>query len=489
MSLGESRLRALLAGIVILLAGGPVAGAVLLGVLHGDSPCILCWAQRTSMALIALTALFVLRYGPRPRYLGVTILLGAWGAWMALRHSALHLARDVGQGFSAPILGLHTYTWSFVVHAAVIVVAGALLLALREVSSDGAPRPLSRLGTFAMGLFGVVILANAAQAFVSTGPPPFIGQADPVRFSLNPAHWVWGGHEELEGRISLRGMWTIPQPDPAGVDADPANGPLAATGALTPMGERRIAVPHDGDISDFAWDSARSRYAVTTTGFRVLFLDSALARVTGAVTLDRGFSVDLTAPAGAAFLGDTLAVVSTNKSYVLLRQDSAADEAAMWRRFLATSGGVAELRRARFATVRARQLYVLSLAFDAARHELITVTVPSPRHRRLVISRFARRDWLLSSEFEPRLDSGLVLRDGRALAEYYVTGATVASGVLYVVSAAWSTVLAIDLASGSVRAAWTAPGITRPAGIVVRAGEILIAQEDGRVLVFARPRW
>ena len=104
MTLSEERLRAILAWVVIVLVGGPVTGAVLLGVLHGDSPCILCWAERTSMVLIALVALFMIRYGPRPRYVGMVVLLGAWGVFMAVRHSALHLARDVGQGFSAPIL-------------------------------------------------------------------------------------------------------------------------------------------------------------------------------------------------------------------------------------------------------------------------------------------------------------------------------------------------------------------------------------------------
>ena len=73
-------------------------------------------------------------------------------------------------------------------------------------------------------------------------------------------------------------------------------------------------------------------------------------------------------------------------------------------------GGVTELGRGRFATVRARQMYALSLAFDPAAQELITVSVPNPRHRHLVVSRFARTDILLSSEFVPRLAAGLALR-------------------------------------------------------------------------------
>ena len=55
------------------------------------------------MILIALTGLFILRFGPRPRYIGLGILISAYGLYMAMRHSALHLARDVGQGFSIEV--------------------------------------------------------------------------------------------------------------------------------------------------------------------------------------------------------------------------------------------------------------------------------------------------------------------------------------------------------------------------------------------------
>lgn len=483
MALSEQRLRAVLAWVVIAVIAGPVGGAVWLGIAHGDSPCILCWAQRTSMALIGLTGLFVLRYGPRPRYLGTAILLGAWGMFMALRHSALHLARDVGQGFSAPILGLHTYAWSWIIHFVALVVVGKLFLFQREEPLLPGVRPLTATGRVAMGLFLVVISANAVQAFVSTGPPPFIGQGDPVRFSLNPKHWVWS-REETEGRISLRGAWTIPAPDVATLDADPAHGPLAALPALGVNHWLRIGPPLEGTLSDLAFDSASGQFLAVTDREAVYLLDSSLNRVTASVTLDPGFSIDLSPLAGAAFMGDTLALLATNKSYVLLRRDPAADEGAMWRRFLATSGGVTELGRSRFATVRARQMYVMSLAFDPAAQELITIAVPSARQRRLVVSRFARGDLVLASEFVPRLDSALTTRGAtRSIAEYVVTGAAIHGRNLYAISAAYSTLLVIDLDSRTVRAAYAVPGLVHPVGLAVRGGNLLIAQEDGRVAV------
>ncbi len=489
MPLSEDRLRAILAWIVIVLVGGPVTAAVLLGVVHGDSPCILCWAERTSMVLIALTGLFVIRYGARPRYLGMAVLLGTWGTFMAIRHSALHLARDVGQGFSTAIFGIHTYVWAWVIHVTVLAVIGVLLLFLRQLAPAGGIRPPSRVSRFAMGLFMVVVAANALQAFVSTGPPPFIGQGDPVRLSLNPRHWVWSFEELQPPYVSLRGAWSVPVPDPAAADPDPAHGPLAELPSLPVIRWERIGVPLVGNLSGLAHDAATGGFLAVTDRYGVYLLDSTLTRTVHRVVLDPGFSVDLTPLAGAAFLGgDTLAVLSTNKSYALLVPDPRADERAEWRHFLATDGEMRELALGRFQTVRAHQMYVLSLAFDPAARELITVGIPNPRHPQLVVSRFAREDLLLSSEFEPRLASGMALSGpDRSLAEYVVTGAAVTDGRLYAVSAAYSTLLVVDLQEKTVNAAYVLPHVSHPVGLAVRGSELLVAQEDGRIAVIDRP--
>jgi disulfide bond formation protein DsbB len=489
MALTEDRLRVILAWVVIVLVGGPVTGAVMLGVVHGDSPCILCWAERTSMVLIALVGLFVVRYGPRPRYLGMAILLGAWGTFMAVRHSALHLARDVGQGFSLSILGVHTYVWAWVIHVTVLAVIAVLLLFLREIAAAEGAREPSRAGRFAMGLFVVIVAANALQAFASTGPPPWFGQGDPVRLSLNPRHWVWSFEELDPPQISLRGSWTIPRPDASAVDPDPAHGSLANLPSLAVSGWERVGASLNGTLSGFARDSASGRYLVATDQYGVYLLDSARARVLHHAVLDPGFSIDLTPLAGSAFLGgDTLAVLSTNKSWALLRPDVHAVPDSEWRHFLSTDGQVTELGRGRFQSVRAHQMYVLSLVFDPSAQELITVSVPNPRHRQLVVSRFARADMTLSSEFVPRLGAGLVLRSpDRSLADYVVTGAAVADGRLYAVSAAYSTLLVINLRNESVQAAYAVPGLTHPVGVAVRGAQLLVAQADGRIALLPRP--
>jgi hypothetical protein len=62
----------------------------------------------------------------------------------------------------------------------------------------------------------------------------------------------------------------------------------------------------------------------------------------------------------------------------------------------------------------------------------------------------------------------------------------VAEGLLYAISAAYSTLLVIDLETKTVSAAYAAAGIERPVGLAVRGGELLVAQADGRVAVIGR---
>lgn len=515
--LTEDRLRQVLSWLVIVLLVVPVGGALWLGIAVGESPCILCWAQRTSMILIALVALFVVRYGPRPRYLGVLILLSTWGIWMATRHSSLHVARDIGQGFAANVLGAHTYTWAWVIHWAVLIVAGKLLFFYRgslgeEPGTASDPKVVpGRVGRLAMGLFVVLVGANAVQAFVSTGPPPFLGQGDPIRMSLNPQHWVWST-AEYGGALGWRGSWAVPEPDPADIDVDPdpANGPLAGLPALAVDRRMEITAPVADAITGLAvapsatvgserLDGAGpavdqtglapppASVLVTTDDFGVYVLDDRLSTVLHRVVIDPGFSIDVTPLAGTAFVGDTLAIGTVNKSYLLLRPDPEADPIREWRHFLETDGGVVELRRSRFATVRARLQYASSLAYDRSADELITVSVPSDLHPTWVVSRFDRRDFVLSSEFIPEPGPTLEVAPERSLAEYVVTGATVVDGTLYAISAAYSTLLVIDLASGQVTAAYAVPGLESPVGLAAHGDQLWIAQADGGVAVAGRP--
>jgi len=481
-----SPLRTILVLAVLALLVGPIATAVfVLGFGLGDSPCVLCWAQRTAMVLVALTGLFVLRFGPRPKYLGFGVLVAAWGVFMGIRHSALHVGRDVGQGFSAEILGAHTYTWSALIFWVCLIAMGALLMALRDgEATRGLERPPAGLDRIAIWLFLLVVAANIVQAFASTGPPPFMGQSDPVRFSFNPKHWVWSLEEWSPAPVSLRGRWAIEKPDLSTLSSDPAGGPFSGLPALAVARQFRLALPVDGPITDLAYDAASDRFLLSTLNGLYL-TDGSLSRVLRYTVVDPGFSVDLARFGAATFLdSQTVMAISENKSYVVLRENDRADAAANYRFFLEAPDRFDEVARSRLSTVRARMMYVLSLAYDPVSNSVFTVSVPNARTHRLVVSRFDRRDMTLSAEFQPSLASGVTLRGKeRSLDELYVSGAVVDRGRLLGVSAAHGTVIVIDLTSQTVVAAHTVAGLDRPAGMAIKGNDLYIVGEQGAVTV------
>jgi len=94
---------------------------------------------------------------------------------------------------------------------------------------------------------------------------------------------------------------------------------------------------------------------------------------------------------------------------------------------------------------------------------------------------------MLSSEFLPHLGPELAFASpDRSLAEYVVTGGVVVDRILYAISAAYSTLLVIDLDSKLVVAAHRVPGLEEPVGLAARGDELLVAQADGKIAVVFR---
>ena len=476
---------------VLLISALPVGIAVfVLGFVYGDSPCVMCWEQRTGMALIALAGLFVLRYGAKPKYVGLSVLIGAWGVFMGIRHTAMHAARDIGQGFSAEILGAHTYTWALFIFWVCVATMGVLLMWMGdEPETQAGPRTLRPLDTLAMVVFMVVIAANAVQAFASTGPPPFVGQGDPIRFSFSPRHWVWSTEEWSPAPISVRGRWAVAKPSVATQPTDPAAGPLVDLPVLRPVQQSRLTVSLKGTPSDLAYDAASDTFLVTTQQ-GIYLLDSSLQKVQRYTVVDSGYSVDLGTFTAATFLDSkTVMAVGDNKSYVVLKVATKANADKNFRYFLESFDAFDEQSRGRFTTVRARMMYTMSAAFDPAGKSVYTLTVPNAKVKRLVVSRFDAGDLTLSEEFMPKLDKAAGLRfrgEKRSLDELYLTGAAVSGGKLYAISAAYGTLITIDLASHQVVDAVTVTGVSHPTGLAVKGNQFYIVSEDGTVSVVER---
>lgn len=136
---------------------------------YHDLPCPLCILQRAGFVAAGFGLALNLIFGPRPSHYGVMILGAALGAAIAMRQVLLHIVPGTG-AFGNPMLGMHLYSWAFVIFTVMIVGGAILLLNDRQF---GRPEPwsprLSILPMTAFGVFAVVTVGNIISTLLICG--------------------------------------------------------------------------------------------------------------------------------------------------------------------------------------------------------------------------------------------------------------------------------------------------------------------------------
>src|SRR5215470_8928572 len=117
-------------GIAFVLAGAFAAQLSL-----GELPCPLCLLQRIQFAMLAIGPILNIRFGPRPRHYGMSLLVAIAGAGFAARQILLHIAPG-DAGYGSPLLGYHYYTWAFVGFAVALILIAVMLLFDGQFAGD-----------------------------------------------------------------------------------------------------------------------------------------------------------------------------------------------------------------------------------------------------------------------------------------------------------------------------------------------------------------
>ena len=90
-----------------------------------ELPCPLCLLQRIGFIGIAYGLLLNFRFGFRPSHYAIALLSGIFTSLVALRQIILHVVPGTG-AYGSSFLGLHLYTWSFII--SILIVIGTILL-------------------------------------------------------------------------------------------------------------------------------------------------------------------------------------------------------------------------------------------------------------------------------------------------------------------------------------------------------------------------
>ncbi|ASM36735.1 disulfide bond formation protein B [Campylobacter sputorum] len=212
---------------VILLMALPVGIAcIILGFGMGDSPCIMCWAERITMIVISFIGLLIVRYGFKVSYFAALIFMACWGLFNGFIHYTVDGTfggyLDIKQGFGLEILGAHTQFWVIVVNFCVLLFLGLIFILnskhIAEIMKKSADNEYEKelknlfLGKVANIVFIVIIAFNSIQAFVTSGVPPYLASSTPARMSLDSDKWFWE-KDHWESTFDFRFDWNPELPD------------------------------------------------------------------------------------------------------------------------------------------------------------------------------------------------------------------------------------------------------------------------------------
>jgi disulfide bond formation protein DsbB len=156
-------------GNVIGTAGIAVVLLVAFGMQFGlnELPCPLCMLQRVALVLCGFGFLLNLRFGVQPLHYGLSILSALLGFAAAGRQVLLHIVPGTG-AYGSALFGLHLYTWSAILFAAII--AGIAALMIVGGGDRGEENRFRGLARVAAWLLIAVTLANALNSFAQCGP-------------------------------------------------------------------------------------------------------------------------------------------------------------------------------------------------------------------------------------------------------------------------------------------------------------------------------
>lgn len=488
-----------LAGFLIILLPVGIANFIF-GYMLGDSPCTLCWAQRESMIFIGVVAFFIVRYGMKGKYIATLLIMAAFGLYQSFAHYGNHAHRDLDQGFSLQIFGIHTYFWAEVVFWAVIVLLGIMFYFAPKFGAfdkelDNKPsRELKGFSFIALSICIVVIASNAFQAFVATGVPPFSGQGDPVRFSLNPKYIIWSseGTTNIYNGFSFLGKRDVKAPDYAfAPNAKALNIEFNHESSESPFkeinSEFKIMDRKELEIKQPLNSLALiNDQFVASSKYEVFFMDKDFG-IQSDFEIDPYFSATIDPIIGVIpYNGDKYILMGSNKSYLRFGKNPEANEALQFADFIRGNdkfeGQGEGLGRGRIDTVRSKFHHVGSITADSEYFYMTTLS-NNLDQKSLIISKYALKDRILSGEFEPKAE----LKDGRELGELYITALVSHTDKLLALSKNYNLIVEIDPVSGMVTKTIGFPSdITNARALLLDSQKRIqiLSYQDGKNILF-----
>jgi len=145
-----------------------------------ELPCPLCLLQRVGFVLVMYGFMLNVVRGVAFAHYGIVILGALYGAGAAMRQVLLHIVPGTGS-YGSPILGLHFYSWSFIIYMASIL-AVAILLLISHPRDPDQKINISKIQLTVCWLGIAITALNAIAVFLECGP--FVCPENPTSYLL-----------------------------------------------------------------------------------------------------------------------------------------------------------------------------------------------------------------------------------------------------------------------------------------------------------------
>ncbi|MCX8958745.1 disulfide bond formation protein B [Erwinia psidii] len=132
-----------------------------------DLPCPLCLLQRAALLLTGTGLLFNLCYGNKKLHYGMVILGALAVAAVATRHIFLHIVPG-DKGYGLPFLGLHLYTWSFILSVVIIIGVAITLMITPETATPAAAKK-TFIQHIIVAIFALLMVGNLLSTVLECG--------------------------------------------------------------------------------------------------------------------------------------------------------------------------------------------------------------------------------------------------------------------------------------------------------------------------------
>lgn len=162
-------------------------------ILH-ELPCPLCILQRIGILAIAFGFLLNVKFKIHPGHYTLSLLAALLTAAMSVRQIFLHVIPG-DPGYGLPFLGIHLYTWVFLLCVAVIIYIAIIFSILPQYSNVYAGelkgRTLHLLAHLAFTVVFLLTLFNGISTYLECGFKPC--PENPIQYEIqlvetHPAH-------------------------------------------------------------------------------------------------------------------------------------------------------------------------------------------------------------------------------------------------------------------------------------------------------------